>query len=730
MTPSSYPVFLESQVLTHLDLNGLRTYFDLQHQFLARMFGFGVACGLEGRIENNQDLHISAGWAFAKEGVVLARELEFVRALEAIQSVGLNDPFRPTRDTLELLDQSQPGFSAILVGREKFEESEGPCTEDECRRQSQLVHLECQIVFAPGRIMVTPGTFSPVLELRAIELSGSAAILKGRLQERLDEIRSLLLAVKLPETFPQLAEPDIPHLTQIRSRLNDISLANDLATLKSRVDQIHRVIYLFQQYAICHAYEVRGCEPESASSEVILGWVHQEQGTWEWNCSFRQSFQLSKMLYRAIHGSNCGSRCRRHLDELLLILTKWELPPEPDAPESEEPPKTPFCKRGLVWDPQLKACVVASDFPILDPTFRPGVPYPIPFPFPNFPQPRPPILDDPGIIDPLPYAILRDELNTRVDITASGTLHIGGALGHARDVSLQAIRQEINRQFSEPANIRSVELRDFEPSNIPGFEYSSIASPSDQIVLLEDDRGRVAATGVVRVNRSIGQLGQTLESSKASVQTVQKLVTDMAELESGLASGQTLADLGKVTEVPSMLMSMEEKLTRDITNKLQLGLQANISQEISKSLSLEAKDLNTRMDRQNQAVLSAIAGVSRGTGREWVSPSVARGMNSDLLESLTLLHTVNERVVESRDPLTSPMRDEVKELLGRVAELIVKLKEAAIDHDLIEPAPAMVLDTLETLTQVLKSLRPPENVRADLDRLDESLGKLRNSLER
>jgi hypothetical protein len=104
-----YPDFVEGQVLTHNDLNLLRDYLYSRWAFdNSCMFGFGVACGLDGTA--GTQLSIDGGFALAQDGRLL--RVTAAASFDWSSIAGLAAAVKPADYGIDFL--AGAGYTAVL----------------------------------------------------------------------------------------------------------------------------------------------------------------------------------------------------------------------------------------------------------------------------------------------------------------------------------------------------------------------------------------------------------------------------------------------------------------------------------------------------------------------------------------------------------------------------------------------------------------------------------------
>src|SRR5690606_15508314 len=67
-----YPDFVANQILTNTQLNNLRDFLDEQNRLTrTRLIGMGIACGLQGRLDNDNSITISEGFGISSHGYLI-----------------------------------------------------------------------------------------------------------------------------------------------------------------------------------------------------------------------------------------------------------------------------------------------------------------------------------------------------------------------------------------------------------------------------------------------------------------------------------------------------------------------------------------------------------------------------------------------------------------------------------------------------------------------------------
>jgi hypothetical protein len=518
-----YPEFIEGQVLTHNDLNTLRDFLYTKYAFRGQsLWGFGVGCGLDGSIAGST-LRISPGFAVAGHGRELIREAETSFGLGSITSDTTSYPF---------IDTAQAGYTAIIRPTEVVEESGGTCDESGCTTHTRLHRETAEIVLVRGRLNLGPNlgstafTLSPIVPRTNPTLTGFPAlrdVLYTALSGLVDqETRDLLKALKL-----------------------DGPKGIDLL----KVGIVNEVLYTLWDYLLCKQAETIPCFGQTLSA-VALGWLHQSGTTWTWECRYRHHFQLSLVLYRAMHGYTCQDLCDRYLDHIRAVVEDFTPPPVPTSPPAGG---------GTTTTPDVHICTIPE---IRDGSCygwhgrREDLPYEVDID-PTKGRGLPPGIPPHGGGDPAPDDYYRrfravenvEEILT-IDPLQLGVITSFSVLGLYGETAGEEIEGAIRDAGLEPDVTvmpeedlaRVVERPGADTGHhIEGGEYSLTASPSDSIALGVNSAGYVTTMAIVPTTKSLGQIsdlrGTTLDAKRAAdlaTTAVDQAQTRLGNLETSM----------------------------------------------------------------------------------------------------------------------------------------------------------------------------------------------------
>jgi hypothetical protein len=668
----AYPEFKEGQVLTHNDLNLLRDYLYTKSMFHGRaLFGFGAACGLDGRIDGT-NLRIGTGFALAQGG----RELR----VTAERSFGLTGT--PTTDptAYAFVDPGPGGYTPILRPADTIEAPGGDCDETGCTTHTEIHHEEAVVVLVPGRLRLDPILAQPAVEaifaLSPIDPKTNPTF-TGFAAQR-DALRTALT--------PYLETATLDYLLPSKLKLEGPP-GVDLR----KVGLVNEILYTAWDFFLCRVASGAPCGGVAAPPvAVALGWLQKPGATWIWDARYRHYFQLSLALYRAIRGHRGQDLCRAYLDHIRVLLESFEVPVIPPSTGGTNPPPVEVCPPGKVivglcpgW-PKKPPKELPYKVELIDPTkFGPKGPIPI------------------GPDDYLPVA-LGDSMGPlvypTVDPADSGLIYITQLLGTKAGPAADKVRDAIE-DVNLDAKVSVVTLEEFK--NVPGLVPGLAVAASDDIYLGRNDAGAVVATGSVPTSHHLGQVSdiavkaenaeQIAKGIEGRVGTVENgfvafkedLEEDFGEFKTGL---QNEFDVFK-NSLPLNEIAKATALGEKVTN-VQIALETTNGKITAQGATI------TQLDTRTKTL--ELRGLPTGAG------AGARGgavVNTSLYEALDAM---SEAIKAGSTQRAGP---KVRRALASVDAQFEVLRREAVSEELIMAAhPEAVSDVVDGIVEAVAAM--------------------------
>lgn len=467
MTELCYPVFEEGQTLTRDDLNGLREFFDERARQVGRAVGFGVSCGLDGRIDNasGPGLTVDAGVAIDQVGEVLLLE------------EGVRIPLPPLADPDFEFDfvAGGEGFTPVLVKHE-VETPAPDCDEEGCEAHAATTCRSANVVIVAGRLDDPRFDFAsePLL-------TDSAPLAANPTAAQFSALRNAI-TTRLHDRISADAE----------AKLADHAIAgSDLEAVRNhKAAFLNQVLFAALDLLRCEALMDVACERTATQPGVALGWVHQAAGTWRWDCEWRHAWEPPPGLSIALTGGACDDACRLHRRRIEGLIATFELPIVPGPSDDPKPgdggdsyePCGKTRKKNNVYENVLafehcRVFVAPPVFIVPDWYERWKIPVPL---FPPGVDPTPP-WEVYGISEP--------------DWLGEGLMNLAESYGRKADAVAPALADAMQKAGVTQPSVQV--LTASEAERLPGFSPAAAASPADTVVLVADTRGKVTTTGHV-----------------------------------------------------------------------------------------------------------------------------------------------------------------------------------------------------------------------------------------
>jgi hypothetical protein len=686
MTETCYPVFQEGQTLTRDDLNVLRTFFDDRDRLLGRTIGFGMNCGLDGSIQAD-GLHIAPGLAIDQNGDALHLELE--------QRI----PLPPTPvGAFPFVAPADGGFTAVLTSAETVIAAP-ECDEEGCEGHASLTCRTAAIVLVAGRVTGARFDFSsePLLAQQPLRIRPSSTIegpfvsLKTAILARIGSVLS----------------------TEARDKLSALVVeTSDLKSVKAyKAAFVNQVLFAALDYLRCTRLLAVTCLRTATQPGVALGWLHQVGGAWQWDCSYRHAWEPPAGLSLSLVGGRCGDACRLHLDRLEGLILTFEVP---EAPPATEPPKPGGIDPGdyhICWHHgatkwskliQFEECKIRVFPPEkiekwppdwwddrrrrVEEVINPSEPWTI------YEKDQPDFFDGPVI-----------------DLSPS----FGGrAVGSGGNPGVKdALETLILTTGVDEPDVRVVTAD--EALTIPGYTPAGAVSPSDTVVLVVDELGKVDATGHVPAGRAVRNAGtavpRAVERSTTALAEATAARNELVTVNSSL--GVANEALEGLTQFQTEIKGWQQTTQGTLSNLLNLTADTGpIGKVGERMLALEARvDLAeksvTRAGERIDQVLSGRAGglTPEGIGRNAV-------INEELL---TFFDTMRTSVARSAEG--TPQEEAVRNALASGEESFRRIESGVRSGSLVLSHEADALTkTIDTMVEAVASAGAPAGALRDL----------------
>ncbi|MGA5761801.1 hypothetical protein [Nonomuraea bangladeshensis] len=488
MAEARYPVFAAGQTLTKDDLNLLRTFADGQDRLVARLMGFGIACGLSGRVTDGE-LRISPGLALDQAGNGLLLDAQF--SVSAGTTAAM--------EAFDFIEVGPGGVTPVLVLGDTLEEAP-ECDEAGCEAHAATGVRRAEIVLTAGRLITAAGDFSTEPLLSEVPLTITR---DGTVQGNFDRLRGVVL--------DRLADVGVTLPADVLARLSGLTLPATLlpAIRMYRAAFLNHVFFAALDLLRCRSLHTGACLHTAARPGVALGWLHVEAGVPVWDCRHRHDFEPPQGLVTALLGGGCDDPCELFENRLHALVRGYA---EPVVPAPADPPKPPP-------DPEdFHICVKTSKQVAYRNLYR-GIPtdcfdyvHP-PELLPDWPdlyleeQPpfrRPGLLPDPPPFD-LVYAM------DSVDFADAGVISLLPAFGAVAGDTRSVLQQVITGQQLTP-DVRL--MTQAEAAGLPGFAPQSSVSLGDTIVLVHDTQNKIVATGRITNQKVLKSAGAQVAGAR------------------------------------------------------------------------------------------------------------------------------------------------------------------------------------------------------------------------
>jgi hypothetical protein len=517
-----YPEFAEGQVLTHNDLNLLRDFLYSRSALQNRMlFGFGVACGLEGTVAG-ANVQFSPGIALGQGGRELV--LETASAPVAIAQIGATGSSAIPTITYTGVTGTPGGFTPILRAADAVAAAGGTCDEDGCTTHTEVHTLTAEIVWARGQLGLSGPLNDAIMRRDPLVPPSSQAQFEG--------LRTTLA------TFltGKIGGPTLAVLTG----LNWVTTgATAEARNLLRIGVLNEVLYTIWAYQRCLSYTSAGCLGVAAADPlqagrpgVALGWLHQETGgAWTFEKRFRHEFQLSRSLYYALQASGPGDPCQRYLDHIRVLLQNYE---EPAPPATGTPPDDPPDRVDVCVESEWRA---GRCGPWWREDWHERFPYEVflvdPSKVKKPPEPRPGERFDFG-----------DGTREKVtDILNAGLVRTTPVLFTDATKAQTTLVNSIREQTDVTPKVRQVTTARLE-ADAPGFQTGLVVSAADDIVLVVGSNNAVVKVGSVPAGNALADVSGVPGVAARAETQAGNAVREVSRLEGVVTGyGNTLVNI-------------------------------------------------------------------------------------------------------------------------------------------------------------------------------------------
>ncbi len=341
MSGSTYAIFQAGQTLTHDELNLGIDFLDRETQRLGRVVGFGISCGLDGRMDATR-LTIDPGRALDQIGRPMEVGVAAFAPTEKAPAqlhLGLAPQFELASgepvgaagsalldERFDFVEPTDGGYTAILRILET-DEVAPPCPEDGCDKQATIRCREAEIVFVKGRLITSPPDPDRItlLDIGPIDI-GPNGKLRSPAAALRNELGRILSAAGLS--------------SDAKAVLNGLSFTAGVTDLvkAQRAGLLNRLLFFTIEFLLCRESMARACVHETATPGVALGWLEDRSGAWKWHCGYRHDWMTPlRELADGFLARPCEDPCTRLFDRIETeILTFVEIP-ETTPPEEGEP---------------------------------------------------------------------------------------------------------------------------------------------------------------------------------------------------------------------------------------------------------------------------------------------------------------------------------------------------------------------------------------------------------
>lgn len=706
MVQMQYPVFVEGQTLTRDDLNVLRDHLRDRDRSVGRAVGFGVACGLGGEVRSD-GLHIAAGTAIDQTGEVLV--LPAGRApleLPPHPDAGVSFPF--------VVGSAADGFTVVLEATDVEVASTG-CSEVGCDGHAVLHTTGVALRVVPGRLATDRVDFTaePLLARTPLRITKSSGVagdfeglkgaIVGRIGDRLDaDLRAKLAGLRVEAT-------DLPAVAAYKAAF------------------LNEVLFAALDLLRFEALMAVACARAASRPGVALGRVHQVGAAWVWDCGGGHHWEPPTGLTLALLGGPCADPAKPYVDRIASLVDTFALPP---VPAPNDPPKDPpsggftLCGKGkLSW----RDCTI-----VVFPEDRIPDRWRGPWVEERFPP-------DPGNVDPPPWEIYEID---RPDVLAGGVIDLTDAFG-ATAGGVAGLLETLIRGEGVTPDVQV--LTAGQAAALEGYHPAGAVSPSDTVVLVADDLGKVVATGRVSGTAAVRRVGTDLPAAtRAAAQALgatTALQGDVAAagarvgavearmeavVQDVTAGAEGLAELGRFREqivhwrtgVESVLGGLDQRIAAAITPAVVSEggrIRADIAGSLPTLVTGAVEQVTAGLLGQVRAEIDAAAGSRADAVRAELGPQIVKAT-----ERAVTAETLAGTGVEQVKTAAARVDQLYAQVTTKPGAVVGGVRDAALAENFVR-----VLDAMRVSVEAAAPPNQLPDVRAHLARAEEASRALR-----
>lgn len=516
MSDHQYPVFEGGQTLTAAELNDLRAFLHERDRLVGRMTGFGVSCGLGGRV-SGASLMIGAGLAVDQHGepLVLPEEGRIVLPPPAMTP------------SYEFVETGPGGFSVVLEATDTVEPAP-ECGEEDCAGHAELHTTGVALRTVAGRVTGTRMDFAQddLLKAEPLRLAEDST-LRNSYEDLREAVRARLTNGTEPLVDPAL----IAGLAA-----TSIAAADSAAIRGYKSGWLNMVLFAALDLVRVETLLRLSCDRATPAPGVVLGWLHRVGSEWVFDCSYRHAWEPPRGFTDAFLGGTCADPAGRYRDELEALLAGYA---PPDAVPSGTVPEPTACPRGSIRIGGRCIHVVYPP-PVIPEKWRERWEFDPRRPIDPlgpiwYPPEEPPWKD--------PWLVYETE---RWDRFEDGVFGADDYVGRPAAAVENALEGFITGRGGF-ADIRVVPHEDAQ--KLPGYQLAGAFSPSDTVVLSVDGAGTVVATGRVPALRNTRAVATALPEAMEAVGAAQQAATEIKDLSANFDTrfeemDAAVADLG------------------------------------------------------------------------------------------------------------------------------------------------------------------------------------------
>jgi hypothetical protein len=688
-----YPDFLEGQVLTHNDLNLLRDYLYSRWAFQnGCLFGFGVACGLQGTAGGAQ-LTFSSGFALAQDGRLL--QVSAPVAFDWSKIATLAGTIKPSDYGIANLSGS--GYTAVLVPDDTKKPVDETCDPQKgCAAHTDQWCEGAQIVFAAGQLTVTGWAADAAFTIVPITIDPKKGPTKSDFNALKTALKGALKSLVPAETI---------------ALLDALSLDGPAGVDLMKVGLLNEVLFTLWDYLRCRGYEQQAaCCGPSGQAAVALGWADPAKKTWD--CTYRHHFQLSTALYLAIQGYRCQDLCSRYIDHILDLIQNFQVPQIPPNNPPNNPPPPHKCGyldyklRKCNWrDPHEK--IPFEKYPgyvAIDPTRQPHDP--------GDPAPWERFL---AVDDPWATATITNS----IDPTNSGLVRLTDYLGFEDKASKTQLDTGIS------GGVEIVDIAKF--NDVPGMQPAVVAAASDTVILGRDANGTVVGTGVVPTAMTLQQVPALNIGVADAKATATKAADDAGKAASSadLAAKQALA-------VQESFTKYSQKLTGDFgALEQEFNVKLGAAPDVGKlQQAAQLVDKWQEIDKGYQDAQKNLALAQQQLETHTATLEELSRKGEELTQKQTDLAAgvgVQQEAVKQLSDTSTRLNDRVDSFGARLDTQSIAVK-SGVDVTKVGAINASIVGTFDALGAALLKAAGPERtaaVKAEVDKAQPAIEALR-----